>query len=46
MSTDLAFKEDRHNNKLYINSTMSAPSMITIEYIPKIVDVEKIQSDY
>ena len=33
MSTELAFKEDRHNKKLYINN-YNAPSMITIEYIP------------
>ena len=46
MSTDMAFKEDRHNKKLYINKAMSAPSMITIEYIPKLRSVEDIQSDY
>ena len=46
MSTDLAFKEDRHNNKLYINQAMSAPSLITIEYIPKLTAVEDIHSDY
>lgn len=46
LSTDLAFKEDRHNNKLYINENMSKPQEITIEYIPKIKNVEQIQSDY
>jgi hypothetical protein len=46
MSTDLSFKEDRHNNKLYINKTGSAPNMITIEYIPKLTSVEDIKSDY
>lgn len=46
MSTDLAFKEDRHNKKLYINQAMSAPSFVTIEYIPKLCSVEDIQSDY
>jgi hypothetical protein len=45
MSTDLAFKEDRHNKKLYINAT-SAPKLVTIEYIPKLKDVEDVQSDY
>ena len=44
-STDLAFKEDRHNKKLYINN-YSMPRMITIEYIPKLTSVEDIQSDY
>jgi hypothetical protein len=46
MSTDLAFKEDRHNNKLYINKSASSPNMITIEYIPKLTSVEDIKSDY
>ena len=46
MSTDLAFREDRHNKKLYINRAMSTPSMITIEYIPKLTSVEDIKSDY
>lgn len=45
MSTDLSFKEDRHNKKLYINNH-NAPRMVTIEYIPKLTSVEDIQSDY
>ena len=45
MSTELSFKEDRHNKKLYINN-YQAPSMVTIEYIPKLRAVEDIQSDY
>jgi hypothetical protein len=45
MSTDLSFKEDRHNKKLYINN-YNTPSMITIEYIPKLNSTEDIQSDY
>ena len=46
MSTDMAFREDRHNKKLYINKAMSTPAMVTIEYIPKLTDVEDIKSDY
>lgn len=46
MTTDMSFKEDRHNRKLYINRAMSAPRFITIEYIPKLRSVEDIQSDY
>jgi len=46
MSTDLSYKEDRHNNKLYINGNMSKPRAITIEYVPKITCVETIKSDY
>lgn len=45
ISTDLSFKEDRHNKKLYINNHNS-PRMITIEYIPKLKSVEDIKSDY
>jgi hypothetical protein len=45
MSTELSFQEDRHNKKLYINN-YQAPSMVTIEYIPKLTSVEDIQSDY
>ena len=45
MSTELSFKEDKHNKKLYINN-YNAPSMVTIEYIPKLTSVEDIQSDY
>ena len=46
ITSDLTFKEDRHNKKLYINSNMSKPSKITIEYIPKLNSVEDIKSDY
>lgn len=45
LSTDLSFKEDKHNKKLYINN-YNAPKMVTIEYIPKLRSVEDIQSDY
>lgn len=46
MTTDLAFREDRHNKKLYVSNALSAPKFITIEYIPKLTSVEDIQSDY
>ena len=46
MSTDMAFREDRHNKKLYINKATSTPNFVTIEYIPKLKSVEDIQSDY
>lgn len=41
----MSFREDKHNKKLYINS-MSAPSTVTVEFIPKLDSVESIQSDY
>jgi hypothetical protein len=46
MSTDMAYREDRHNKKLYISNTSGAPKLITVEYIPKLTSVEDIQSDY
>lgn len=46
ISTDISFKEDRHNQKLYINNGSSTPKNITIEYIPKLKSVEDIKSDY
>jgi hypothetical protein len=45
MSTDMAFREDKHNKKLYVND-ITAPKTITIEFIPKLDSVERIQSDY
>ena len=46
MSTDLAFREDKHACKLYINNNISSPGSITVEYIPKLRSVEDIKSDY
>lgn len=45
ISTDMAFREDKHNKKLYINNS-TAPKAVTIEFIPKLTSVEDIQSDY
>ena len=45
-STDLAFKEDKHDNKLYINVSGGNPTSITIEYVPIFEDVNEIKSDY
>ena len=46
MSTDLAFREDKHACKLYVNNNISSPGNITVEYIPKLRSVEDIKSDY
>ena len=47
VSTDMAFREDRHNHKIYVNNGMSGNSgALTIEFIPKINSVEDIKSDY
>jgi hypothetical protein len=46
ISTELSFTEDKHNQKLYINNCMTAPDAITVEFIPKLDSIDKIQSDY
>lgn len=47
MSTDLDFKEDEFNRKLYVNySNGGAPSQVVVEYIPKLTDVEQIRGTY
>ena len=45
-STDMKWKEDKHENKLYINSSFDIPKSVTIEYIPIYDDVELINDDY
>lgn len=44
-STDMAFKQDKQDKKLYINA-LDKPAMVTIEYIPVFDSVEEIDSDY
>lgn len=44
--TDLAFKEDKSANKLYITCNYNYPKAITIEYVPVFRSVEEITSDY
>lgn len=46
VSTDLAFKQDRSTNKLYINYDTNRPVNVTIEFVPVFEDVSEITSDY
>jgi len=50
VSTDLIFREGvnakTHHRELYINFSAQKPSEITIEYVPKVMSVEQIISDY
>lgn len=46
LSTDMSFREDKHDCKLYINASYSNPTKITIEYVPLFKEVEEITSDY
>lgn len=45
-STDLSFRFDSATNKLYINVSEGTPSTITIEYVPRFMDVSEVTSDY
>ena len=44
-STDLMFRYDKAEEKLYINVT-DIPNTITLEYIPKLESVDDIQTSY
>ena len=44
-STDMAFKEDKLDRKLYINA-LDTPTNVTLEYVPRNIAVEEITSDY
>lgn len=46
ISTDLSFREDKSENKLYINCNRDAPVNITIEYIPLYESVEDLFDPY
>ena len=39
LSTDLVFRFDRYNKKLYINCSFDSPQYITIEYVPVLQSV-------
>lgn len=46
MSTDLMFRYDKTDEKLYINVSAGDPGKITIEYVPRFDDVSEIVSDF
>lgn len=46
LSTDLAFKYDKREEKLYINTSAGNPQNITIEFIPRIDTVEELTADW
>lgn len=45
-STDLSYKYDKYNEKLYINVATDAPTNITLEFIPRFENIEDVNSDY
>ena len=44
--TNLDFREDTINRKLYINITQNTNGYITLEYVPRIRTVEDVVGDY
>lgn len=46
LSTDLSFYYDDAVSKLYINTSLSTGSEVTIEYVPRYDNVEEITSDF
>ena len=46
ISTDLAYKYDQTDEKLYINVSSNIPRKITIEFVPRYEDVSEIKSDF
>lgn len=46
LSTDLSYYFEDAEHKLYINTTMTTGSMITIEYVPRFDNVEEVTSDF
>jgi hypothetical protein len=46
ISTDMAFREDKSEHKLYINANRDDPVNITIEYIPLYEDVSELDDPY
>ena len=45
-STDLIFRYDKTDEKLYINIATNFPQKITIEFVPRYDDVSDIKSDF
>lgn len=45
-STDLAYRYDKYDEKLYINISSNVPEKITIEFVPRLQDVSEIVSDF
>lgn len=46
LSTDLAYKQDASQNKLYVNVSGNKPTNITIEFIPNYEDIVDVKSPY
>ena len=45
-STDLDFRYDEINKKLYVNYSQGTPSEVVIEFVPKLHDVSEVVTNY
>ena len=45
-STDLNFREDKPAKKLYINFSQGMPKYVSIEYIPRLMDVSEVNGEF
>lgn len=46
LSTDLAFKEDKTGQKLYINLPQGIPDVLSVEYIPYLRDASQVKGEH
>lgn len=46
LSTDLQFRQDLKEHKLYVNYAQGIPSSVCIEYVPRLTDVSEVQGEY
>lgn len=46
VSTDLDFREDKDNRKLYVTFSQGKPSTLCIEYFPRLMDPSDITHEY
>lgn len=46
LSTELSFEQDKLRDKLYINTTLTAASVVAVKYIPKLKRAEDVKSEY
>ena len=46
LSTDLDFRYDEKNQKLYISFSQGVPAQVVVEYVPKLEDASEVVSKY
>lgn len=46
LSTDMFFRYDKTDDKLYINCGFDHPEKVTVEFVPRFDDVSQVKSDF